>query len=160
MYEAVTATPDGESTVRRFATTAARLGFDGVVVRNAPAADPPCDVAAVREASDVDAVAATELVADDPASVSGAIGAARREHALLLVRGGTPELNRFVAEDSRIDVLTRPMAGRGDVNHVIARAAADNGVRVEFDFGPVLRSSGGPRVRAPAGTDRGPRRGG
>ncbi|WP_020220880.1 RNase P subunit p30 family protein [Halarchaeum acidiphilum] len=148
MYEAVTATPDGESTVRRFAATAARDGFDGIVVRNADAADPALDAAAVRDASDIDAVDATEIVADDPTGASGALSEARRDHTLLLLRGGTPTLNRFAAEEERVDVLTKPMAGRGDVNHVIARAAADHGVRVEFDFGPALRKSGGPRVQA------------
>jgi len=40
------------------------------------------------------------------------------------------------------------MAGDGDFNHVLAKAARDNGVHVEFDFGPVLRATGGKRVRA------------
>lgn len=148
MYEAVTATPDGESTVRRFAATAARQGFEGIVVRNAGAADPAFDAAAVREEYDVDAVDATEIVADGPTAASGALSEARREYTLLCVRGGTPTLNRFVAEEERVDVLTKPMAGQGDINHVIARAAADHDVRVEFDFGAVLRESGGPRVQA------------
>ncbi|WP_435095552.1 RNase P subunit p30 family protein [Halarchaeum sp. P4] len=148
MYEAVAATPAGESTVRRFAATAGRRGFDGLVVRNADDADPGFDAADVREAYDVDAVDAVELVADDPTTLSGGLTEARREHTLLLVRGGTAKLNRFAAEEERVDVLTKPMAGRGDVNHVIVRAAVDHGVRVEFDFAPVLRESGGPRVQA------------
>ncbi|MBP2250563.1 ribonuclease P/MRP protein subunit RPP1 [Halarchaeum solikamskense] len=148
MYEAVTATPDGESTVRRFAATAARQGFDGVVVRNTEEADPAFDATAVREAHDVDVVDAAEIVADDPTGASGPLSEARRAHTVLCVRGGTPKLNRFAAEEERVDVLTKPMAGRGDVNHVIARAAADHDVRVEFDLGDVLRASGGPRVQA------------
>jgi len=148
MYEAVTATPDGESTVRRFAATAARQGFEGIVVRNAAAVDPTFDATAVREAHDVDVVDATEIVADDPTGASGPLSEARRAHTVLCVRGGTPTLNRFAAEEERVDVLTRPMAGQGDVNHVIARAAADHDVRVEFDLGAVLRASGGPRVQA------------
>jgi len=40
------------------------------------------------------------------------------------------------------------MAGDGDFNHVLARAAKTHRVHVEFDFGPVLRASGGPRVQA------------
>ncbi|GGL23896.1 ribonuclease P [Halarchaeum grantii] len=148
MYEAVTATPAGESTVGRFAATADRQGFDGVVVRDAADADPGFDAAAVREEFGVDAVDAVELAGDDPTVLSGALADARREHTLLLVRGGTAKLNRFAAEEERVDVLTKPMAGRGDVNHVIVRAAAEHGVRLEFDLGPVLRESGGPRVQA------------
>jgi ribonuclease P/MRP protein subunit RPP1 len=40
------------------------------------------------------------------------------------------------------------MDGDGDFNHVLAKTAARNGVRVEFSLRPVLRSEGGQRVRA------------
>jgi len=45
-------------------------------------------------------------------------------------------------------VLAHPMAGRGDFNHVLAKAAAEHGTRVEFDLARVLRDDGGPRVQA------------
>jgi ribonuclease P/MRP protein subunit RPP1 len=43
------------------------------------------------------------------------------------------------------------MAGNGDVNHVLAEAAAEHAVALEVDLSPVLRSSGGRRTRAIAG---------
>ena len=145
MYEAVHAHPDGDATAARFARTAARYGYDGVVVR-ARDADP--DYAAIREAVGVDVVDAREVVAPDPEHASSAVGNFRPKHTLVLVRGGTDRLNRFAVEHERVDVLTRPMGRDGDFNHVLARAARDNGVRVEFDFGPLLRSDGGARVQA------------
>jgi len=145
MYEAVHAHPDGESTAARVAATAGRMGYDGVVIRARTAAP---DYAAVREASDIDVVDAVEVVAPDPERASGAVGGLRPDHTLLCVRGGTDRLNRFAVESERVDVLTRPMADGGDVNHVLANCAAANGVRIEFDFGPVLRTTGGERVRA------------
>jgi ribonuclease P/MRP protein subunit RPP1 len=57
-------------------------------------------------------------------------------------------MNRFAVEQPALDVLAHPMAGDGDLNHVLAKAARDNGVRLEVDLGPVLRSAGGRRVRA------------
>jgi ribonuclease P/MRP protein subunit RPP1 len=145
MYEAVHAHPDGSSTPARFATTAAGMGYDGVVILAREAAP---DHPAVREASGIDIVDAVEVVASAPEHASGAVGGLRPDHTLLCLRGGTDRLNRFAVEDDRVDVLTRPMAGDGDVNHVLANCAADNGVRIEFDFGPVLRTTGGERVRA------------
>ena len=147
MYEAVHAHPDGDSTVSRFAREAARAGFDGVVVRSRGALDDG-DAAAVAERVGEDVVDAVEIVADDPESASGAVGNFRRKHTVVCVRGGSDRLNRFAVEQPRVDVLTRPTAGGGDFNHVLARAARDNGVRVEFDFGPLLRADGGRRVRA------------
>lgn len=150
MYEAVHARPEGASTVARLAATAADYGFDGVVVRNAADADDG-DADSyrerIRETYDVDVVEAATVTADDPDGAAGAVGHRRSEVTLLVVRGGTAALNRFAAEEPRVDVLARPMAGEGDLDHVVAKAAARNGVRIEFDLGPVLRSSGGRRVQ-------------
>src|SRR6056297_679509 len=144
-YEAVTAYPEGTSTVSRYAKTAASQGYDGLVVRTR-AAD--YDAEAIGDRYDVDVVTGIEVDAESPDSVSGSIGNFRGECTLLSVRGGTNAVNRYAVEQDRVDVLTGPMAGNGDFNHVLARAAKTHGVRVEFDFGPVLRSSGGQRVQA------------
>ncbi|WP_101296560.1 RNase P subunit p30 family protein [Halegenticoccus soli] len=149
MYEAVHAYPDGDSTAARFALTAARYGFDGVVVRVRSAGEAgPASYERVRDEYGVDVVDGIEVVAENPQRASGGIGNYRPKCTLLLVRGGTDGLNRFAVEQERVDVLARPMAGDGDVNHVLARVARENGVRIEFDFGPVLRRDGGHRVRA------------
>lgn len=147
MYEAVHAHPDGDSTVSRFAATAARHGYDGIVVRSREACR-EADLGAVADEFGVDVVDAVEITADGPEEASGAVGHFRREHTVVCVRGGTNRLNRFAVEQPRVDVLTRPMAGSGDVNHVLVKAAKRNGVRIEFDFGPVLRANGGARVQA------------
>jgi len=143
VYEAVHAHPDGESTVARFALTAASDGFDGVVVRSRSDARPETDLDAVREEYDVDVVDGVEVDAEDRSHASGSIASLREQVTLLAVRGGTPELNRFVAESPKVDVLAGPMRGDGDVNHVIVKAAKENGVRIEFDLSGVLRAEGG-----------------
>ncbi|WP_117591912.1 RNase P subunit p30 family protein [Haloprofundus halophilus] len=146
MYEAVHAYPDGDSTPSRFARTAAHYGFEGVVVRSQGAPD----LDACERASDrynVDVVDAVEVVAATPEQASGAVGNFRPKTTLLVLRGGDDKLNRFATEQERIDVLSRPMSG-GDFNHVLAKSAKRNGVRVEFDFRRVLRADGGQRVQA------------
>ncbi len=148
MYEAVHAHPDGDSTVARFAATAASVGYDGVVVRSRSDARPEVDYEAVGEEYGVDVVSGVELDAEDASHASGALGDLREDATVLAVRGGTPELNRFVAESERADVLAGPMRGGGDVNHVVVKAAKRNAVHVEFDFSRVLRASGGERVQA------------
>ncbi|AUV81443.1 ribonuclease P [Salinigranum rubrum] len=153
MYEAVYATPGGETTVARYAHAAARYGYDGVVVRATSAPDEGYREAyrRVRERFGTDVVDGVEVVADTPESAAGAVGSQRGSRTLLLVRGGTNRLNRFAVEQARVDVLTRPFDGNdgdGDVNHVLVKAARDNGVRIEFGLGPVLRLDGGRRVKA------------
>ena len=149
MYEAVRARPDGPSTVARLAQTAADYGFEGVVVRNfGDARADADDRERIAEEYGIDVVNGVEVCADDPQSAAGAVGNYRSSHTILSVRGGTRALNRFAVENEKVDVLARPMADDGDFNHVLAKAAVENGVRVEFDLGAALRKSGGSRVRA------------
>ncbi|WP_458204674.1 RNase P subunit p30 family protein [Haladaptatus sp. NG-SE-30] len=148
MYESVHAVPDGDSTVARFAATANDYGFDGIVVRNHGGSLAEFDAERVHEAYDVDVVDGLEIRADNPSQASGHVGNYRPKTTILLLHGGSSKLNRFAVEEERIDVLAHPMRGRGDFNHVLAKAAAENGVRVEFNFSRVLRADGGPRVQA------------
>lgn len=148
MYEAVHAHPDGESTVSRMALSASEYGFDGIVVRNHGDEPASYDPAAIRAAYDLDVVTAVEIRTDDPSRAGGFVGSHREDATLVLVHGGTPAINRFAVEQAAVDVLAHPMAGDGDFNHVLAEAAADNGVRIEYNFSRVLREQGGTRVRA------------
>ena len=147
MYEAVHATPDGRATVARLAHTAREYGFEGIVVRNHGDARAEYDSERIAEAYGIDVVPGIEIRADGPEQASGYLGSYREELPILAVHGGTNTLNRFAVEQERVDVLAHPMRGAGDFNHVLAKAAARNGVRVEFDLGSVLRTEGGPRVQ-------------
>ncbi|SEH10979.1 ribonuclease P/MRP protein subunit RPP1 [Natronorubrum sediminis] len=148
MYEAVHAHPDGETTVARLAKTAADYGFEGVVVRNHHDSRGEYDAEQIREAYDVDVVTGLEIRADSPEQAGGSVGNYRTEQTILAVHGGSNAMNRFAVETDKVDVLAHPMAGGGDVNHVVVKAAVENGVRLEFDLSGVLRRSGGRRVRA------------
>jgi len=147
MYEAVHCHPDGESTAARQALSAAEYGFDGIVVRNHGDSDTD-DVEQVAAEADIDVATGIEVRADDPAQASGLVGNYRSKRTVVAVHGGDPDINRFAVETPAVDVLAHPMAGDGDFNHVLASAAADNGVRIEFSLRNVLRESGGRRVRA------------
>jgi len=148
MYEAVHARPDGDSTVARLALTASEYGFEGVVVRNHGNSPAAYDPGTVREHYGIDVVPGVEVRAEDPSRAGGFVGSHRGTATVVLVHGGDPALNRFAVEQAAVDVLAHPMAGDGDFNHVLARAAVDNGVRVEFSFADALRAEGGRRVRA------------
>lgn len=148
MYEAVQASPDGETPVARLVETASEYGYDGVVVRNHGDALAEYDADAVAAEYGVDVVDGVEVRADDPSRASGFVGNYRNSKTVVAVHGGTDAMNRFAVEQPAVDVLAHPMAGEGDVNHVVAKEAARNGVRLEFAFGRVLRADGGERVRA------------
>jgi ribonuclease P/MRP protein subunit RPP1 len=147
MYEGVHAHPDGEATVARLAKTAGDYGFEGVVVRNHGDAQVDYDPAVADEYG-VDVASGIEIRTDDAGQASGLVGNYRSKVDVVCVHGGP--LNRFAVEQPKVDVLAHPMRD-GDVNHVLAKAAAENGVHLEFNFGRVLRADGGPRVQAVQG---------
>ena len=147
MYEAVYANPGEGDSLFRLVETADAYGYDGLVVRNATEGSLAEELSAASEAATIDVVDAGEITVSDPQRASGAVGNVRYSRTTVIVRGGSPALNRFAVENEKVDVLSRPMVADGDVNHVLAKAAVDNGVRIEFDLGPVLRESGGRRVR-------------
>ncbi|MDQ2048958.1 RNase P subunit p30 family protein [Natronolimnohabitans sp. A-GB9] len=148
MYEAVHAQPDGERSVAEIVETAADYGFEGVVVRNHHDSRADYDADALGAEYGIDVVSGVEIRADDQQEASGSVGNYRNTETIVAVHGGTTALNRFAVETDKVDVLSHPMANGGDVNHVIVKAATENGVRLEFDLSGVLRQSGGRRVRA------------
>ncbi len=148
MYEAVHARPDGDSTVARLALTAANQGYDGIVVRNHGDDPASYDPSVVRDAYDIDVATAVEIRTHDTSQAGGFVGSHRDDATLVLVHGGDPAINRFAVEQAAVDVLAHPMAEDGEFNHVLARAARENGVRIEFNLANVLRVSGGRRVMA------------
>jgi ribonuclease P/MRP protein subunit RPP1 len=147
MYEGVHARPDGDATVSRLAITAREYGFDGIVVRNHGDTQAGYDAERIADETGVDVVKGVEIRVDEPDRASGYLGSYRSTHTIVALHGGTVALNRFAVEHPRVDVLAHPLADDGDINHVLAKAAADNGVRIEMNLRPVLSTAGGPRVQ-------------
>ncbi|AKH98076.1 RNase P subunit p30 family protein [Halanaeroarchaeum sulfurireducens] len=148
MYDAVRIHANGRTTTARFVSTAAEAGFDGVVVANSHENGADVDVPHIRSEYGIDIVGGVEVATTDKGVASTAIADRRPKTAVLMVRGGTPTMNRYAVETPAVDVLRDPMAGDGDVNHVLVKAAVRNDVRIEVNLGRVLRASGGPRVQA------------
>ena len=146
MYESVHARPDGESTVSRLALTASEYGFEGIVVRNHGDEPASYDPAEIADTYGIDIVPGVEIRAEDPSQASGFVSSHRNHQRIVAVHGGSPTINRFAVEQPQVDVLAHPMAENGDFNHVLAKAAKRNGVRIEFNLGGVLRDAGGTRV--------------
>ncbi len=146
MFEAVRARPGGASTVARYAATAAECGFEGIVVGNADGTD--YDTAPIRQEYGIDVVDAVTIDTEDPSVLGGRLGQVRPEYTLVLVEGRTGRIARQAVEDDRVDVLLGPTAGEWTFDDAFAGAASEHGVRVAIDLSPVLRRSGGDRVRA------------
>lgn len=148
MYEAVHTVPDGNATAARFAATAAAYGFEGLVIRNHGDAIEPFDAAGIRSVYGIDVVDGVELRASDPSRLGGFLGTHRPDRTVVLVHGGTSRVNRFAVGQPRVDVLAHPLRTGRRIDHVVVREAAESDVRLEVSLAPILRETGGRRVRA------------
>ncbi len=72
----------------------------------------------------------------------------RKDADVLVYLGGDGKLNRKAVEDSRVDVLLHPELGRQDsgLNHILAKAAAENNVAIGLDFSKLYNSERRDRV--------------
>ena len=73
----------------------------------------------------------------------------RKSYDVLLVRGGSLNLNRKAVETPEVDILAHPEFGRKDpgLNHVMVKLAAKNDVAIEINFREILVSSKASRQR-------------
>lgn len=142
MYEAVAGSE--VSTPSRLALTVARSGYDGVIFRDGHGSE--TDVEAIEELADLDVAVGHTVGRADSDSLRRTVADLRSAVTVLLVAGGSVDRNRTAVELPKVDVLLRPMRDDGDMNHVLARAAAQHDVAVELDLGPVLTTGGAPRV--------------
>lgn len=146
-FERVLAYPDGQSTVARCAMTATRLGFDGLVVINA--LDRPAEptLESISETYGIELATGVELHPNEPDDASGRLPHLREQVDILAVAGGNTQLNRFVATQRHVDVLTQPIRpGSSFIEAGTIKHAIEYDVAIELDLSP-LRQRGGKRVR-------------
>lgn len=145
MYEFSRCHPESRSTASRVAVTAAKGGYDGVVLRNPySGGSPPEYTVAGEDELEVDVVRGVEVQAEDVQELHGYVGNLSSKYSVVCVEGGDEDVERAAAASTHVDVLTAPR----EFDHVTVREAAENDVAIEVDLGPVVRESGGGRVAA------------
>lgn len=147
MLEAIRVADTAASTVARIALTAADLGYEGILIRHPEPDNATLDPATIGSFSGTEVHIGCEINTDSPAQASGLIGTHRPNTPILIVTGGTKSMNNFTVRQERVDVLANPVADHS-VDHVLVKTAKSHGVHLELDLGPVLRSTGGNRVRS------------
>lgn len=83
----------------------------------------------------------TEARAQKPGQLRRLVSGVRASAELVVVRGGTEELNRAALEIPEVDVLmNHGISGRPGINHVLARLAKKNNVAIGFDLNSLMVS--------------------
>lgn len=139
MYEAVGVSD--RSTPARFASTASAYGYGGVVFRDEV---PATNCEDIEQAYNVTAARGTTVEVTDRDRTGRAINAARSSYDVVIAATTDPEMQRFLAQRERLDVLSPG----GPFKHTTGNAATAHGIAIEIDLAPVLRTTGADRVRA------------
>ena len=130
--------PDGNSSLRRMALEAGALGFDSIVVPDAP----PQEYFGVR------VIPAILIAEPNPRVISGLIRANGQKQPLVMVNAGENGFNREILNLKGIHILRQVHKTRkNSFDHVSARLAAERGVAVDIDLYPIIHSSGLSRQR-------------
>lgn len=134
----------GENTSEEMAAMAARLGLKAIAVPDAT------------EKTGGGLVACHIIETQNVQELAEEARKCRDKCEILMVSGGSYDVNRAACENPLIDVLCHPGRGRHDsgLDHVAIKAAADNNVAIEINFRELLESYMKNRVRILEGMKR------
>lgn len=137
--------PEGKNTIEEMAAFSSRLEFSGIAITNPSDSSKPQKA---KKICDLEVFSGVEIKVNNPSRLHGMVGKYRKNTDIIVVRGGSENINRAAVENSNVDILCGfgSMKDNG-LNHILARSASDNNVAISFDLGEVICSRGGRRVR-------------
>lgn len=143
----VHAVPDGENTAEQLAALARHLGYSGIVLTN-HSDKLPQSRPVLSSANEFEVFRGIELVEENPSKLNSLIGKFRKSVDVLIVHGGSENVNRAALENPRVDILNHPAFDKSSgLNQVLAKAAAENNVAIGLTLRPLLHTRGPRRVR-------------
>ena len=133
----------GENSVEEMAAMAKRLGLNGIgIVQHYP------NISEIDAIDDIDIVKCIMIKPNNTGELGEIAGKVRNKCEIIMVHGGSYDINRAACENSLVDVLCHPELGRKDsgLDHICIKAAHDNDVAMEINFHEILESSRKGRV--------------
>lgn len=132
----------GESSPEEILDFAKKLGLNGVGIVRYYNGREPQKIEAKTGSENIDVVNAVMLKPKSPGELNTLAEKARKKAEVLMVHGGDYDINRAACENPLIDVLCHPELGRKDsgLDHICAKAAAENKVAMEINFREILES--------------------
>lgn len=140
--------PYGATTISRFAYTARKSGYDGIVLRDDPHRPETASFETVARRFSVTVHRGATVHAHDRGEAGSEIAKRRSKVSVLFGSADTPELRRFLADQDRLDVLSISGIQAQDVVHTTVSRSRDHGVAIEINLGDVLQCTGTRRMRA------------
>lgn len=144
----VHAVPDGENTAEQLAALAMHFGYSGIALANHSDKLPQSRPVVISSTNEFEVFRGIELVEENPSKLHSLIGKFRKSVDVLIVHGGSENVNRAALENPRVDILNHPAFDKSSgLNQVLAKAAAENDVAIGLTLRPLLHTRGPRRVR-------------
>ncbi len=136
----------GESSAEDMIDFAKRLGWSGIVfccfADSVEIIEQQRRIVNSLKTKDFDVAMGVEIKANSGEELHSAIDRTRRKAEMLIVSGGSLDINRAALETNQVDMLSHPENQRNDsgIDLVMAKLAADNNVSIELNFREALNS--------------------
>mgnify|MGYP006281886465 CR=1 FL=1 len=137
----------GESSVEEIIEFAEKLGFKGIAISDY--AVKTKDVRNLKEKisevdTELEVYPGVKIKAGDVKNMKDKIRMFRNKVHVVIVSGGSVEINRAACKDPRVDILAHPEKNRKDsgIDHVIANLASENNVALQINVKQLLEVEG------------------
>ena len=141
--------PDCADSPSRMILEAKRMGFMGIcltsfneanIFHNHDISLPFCN--------NIEVCLGIEIQAQSVSKLNKDVGRLRDKADIILAGGGHDNINRAAVENGRVDILAHPTCFGKPLNHVLAKAASNNGVAIDFNIDALTMQKGGSRIKA------------
>ena len=141
----VHAYPEDDVPIEDMLRTAKRYGYAGIAITNHD--DSVKEDVSLPVLNTV--FSGVEIRARSVSELKRKITHHRGKASVLAVHGGDEKINMAALKDYRVDILAHPSTEKGDseLNHVLVRYAAENGVAIDFSINAIIQSRRSDRAR-------------
>ena len=103
----VHAIPDGDNTVEQLSTLAMHFGYSGIVIAN-HSDKLPQSPPLLASTNEFEIFRGIELIEENPSKLNSLVGKFRKSVDVLIVHGGSENVNKASLENPRVDILNHP----------------------------------------------------
>lgn len=142
----VHALPDYADSPNRMALEAKLMGYSGICLTSINP-DNTFHEYSLPSFKNFEVYNGMEIQVESISKINKTVGRLRDRADIIIISGGNQDVNRGAVEDGRVDILAHPASHGKPLNHVLVKAAADNGVAIDFNIDAITIQRGGSRVK-------------
>jgi ribonuclease P/MRP protein subunit RPP1 len=138
--------PDYSDSPNRMILEAKRMGYAGICLSSLNPANTFHNPENIYPITDFGIYTGIEIQTDSISDLNKQVNRLREKVDIILIGGGLENINRSAVENQKVDILAHPALHGKPLNHILTKAAADNGVAIDFNIDALIMQIKGLRV--------------